>query len=98
MLPDNNTKVRGAVVQCQHNFIVVMVNSYINTTCFKQSYYSSAQLVVYNCIKICATETEIVSLTIQGEEGLLHLKMLLISFICCHTKLLQQFIKDSHDT
>ena len=24
--------------------------------------------------------------------------MLLISFICCHTKLLHQFIKDSHDT
>jgi hypothetical protein len=97
MLPDN-TKVTGAVFHCQHSFSVVKVNSHINTTCFNQSCYSSGYLVAYKCIKICTTETEILNLTIQGEECLLHLKMLLISFICCDTKLLHQFIKDSRDT
>jgi hypothetical protein len=47
MLPDNNTKAMGAVVHCQHSFIVkVMVISHINTaTCFNQSFYSSGQVV-----------------------------------------------------
>ena len=76
MLPDNNMKVTGAVVHCQHSFSVVKVNGHINITCFNQPCYSSVHLVAYNCIKICATETEILNLTIQGEEGLLHLKML----------------------
>ena len=98
MLPNNKTKVTGAVVHCQHSFIVVMVKSHINTTFFNQSCYSSGHLVVYNCIKIFAIETEILNLTIHGKDGLLHLKMFLISFICCHTKHLHQFIKDSHDT
>jgi hypothetical protein len=89
MLPDNNIKVTGAGVHCQHSFIVVMVNSYINTTCFNQLCYSSGHLLAYNCIKICATETEILNLTVQEVAH---------KFYMLSNKLLHQFIKDSHDT